>query len=164
MRVARLSRIRGYRNFGDYQWPDTLPEFGRFNLIYGWNAAGKTSISSLFSHLETKTPVVDADVAFKIDDRIVRGSDLASAIIPNVRVFNRDFVTANVLERTADLSPIFFFGGESVGLELEIEKIRVNLSGTEGLLAQLAEAQSVARKALDESSGRLPPKVCAAAR
>ncbi|WP_316248454.1 AAA family ATPase [Burkholderia arboris] len=41
MAIVRIQKLQGYRIFRDFTW-DGLPDFGRYNLIYGWNGAGKT--------------------------------------------------------------------------------------------------------------------------
>ena len=46
-----MSRLRGCGVFRNFGWPTDLPEFGRHNLIYGWNGTGKTTLSRLFRDL-----------------------------------------------------------------------------------------------------------------
>ena len=67
--ITRISKIHGHRIFGDFSWPANLPEFGRFNLIYGWNASGKTTLSNLLRFLEKKEPILEGTVDFQIDGR-----------------------------------------------------------------------------------------------
>ena len=53
--IRRIQKLQGYRIFRDFKW-DGLADFGRYNLIYGWNGVGKTTLSSLFRLLQDKTP------------------------------------------------------------------------------------------------------------
>jgi len=45
VKILKITKAANYRIFRDFDWPDTLPEFARFNVIYGWNGSGKTSLS-----------------------------------------------------------------------------------------------------------------------
>lgn len=51
-RINRISRLRNCGIFRNFTWPPDLPEFGRYNLIYGWNGTGKTTLSRLLRNLE----------------------------------------------------------------------------------------------------------------
>lgn len=46
--IRRIQHIKGFGVFGNFQWPAGLPEFKQFNLIYGWNYSGKTTLSRAF--------------------------------------------------------------------------------------------------------------------
>ena len=92
--VTKISRLRHPGVLRDFSWPADLPTFGRYNLIYGWNGSGKTTISNLFRALELrKQPEGEATLATA--NTTIAGNDFAQATLP-VRVFNRDFVAANV--------------------------------------------------------------------
>ncbi len=54
MSIIRIERLRDYGIFRDFTWPDDLPAFGRYNLIYGWSWSGKTTLSRLFRALEAR--------------------------------------------------------------------------------------------------------------
>jgi len=47
-----ISKINKIKNLGlvfsNYTWDSTIPDFKQFNLIYGWNGTGKTTLSRLF--------------------------------------------------------------------------------------------------------------------
>lgn len=53
--VSCIKRIRHPGVIRDFSWTTDLFEFGRYNLIYGWNGSGKTTISRLFRALERRT-------------------------------------------------------------------------------------------------------------
>ena len=50
--ITKIEKIKNLGIFTDYKWDSNLPEFKRFNLIYGWNGSGKTTLSQLFDSLE----------------------------------------------------------------------------------------------------------------
>ena len=88
----------------------TAPDFQRYNLIYGWNASGKTTLSrviGLLSGLGTTRLPTRARI------RVSDGNEVLDSMreqdrsrIP-VRVFNRDFIDDN-LQRDDYLSPVQF--------------------------------------------------------
>ena len=41
MTIKRIGRLSNYMVFRDFTWPEDLPDFGRFNLIYGSNGSGE---------------------------------------------------------------------------------------------------------------------------
>ena len=54
MALRRVSRLRDCGVFRDFSWPTELPNFGQYNLIYGWNGSGKTTLSRLLRALELR--------------------------------------------------------------------------------------------------------------
>ena len=97
MKINRIGRIKGHRIFRDFTWSAALPEFARFNLIYGWNGSGKTTLSGLFRSMEKRQSVNEGQVEFFIDGKSCFGASFATnSALPNVRVFNREYVEASV--------------------------------------------------------------------
>lgn len=129
MRITQLPKINGYRVFRDFTWPSALHDFARFNVIYGWNGSGKTTLSSLFENLQDKRAVSNGDVVFALDDgRTVSGGSIAEESLPQVRVFNRDFV-ARTIEAIGEsnVAPIYYLGKESIEKQKQIESLREEL-------------------------------------
>ena len=150
MKITRINKIKNHRIFRNFAWPADLPPFARFNLVYGWNGCGKTTLASLFRHLETHTPITDADVEFECDGQhIVSGHDLGNAPLPPVRVFDHAFIEANVLATRGKLAPIYFFGAKSVETQKDIERLRHALEGLGSETAQATSEADAADRALD---------------
>ena len=125
MRIQRIPFIRNYRVFRNFTWGADLPDFGRFNLIYGWNGSGKTALSTLFRHLQTKQNIAEGDVQFLIDDHPLDGKAIDSVALPQVRVFNRDGVRRSIFEiPNEQLPPIYFFGEDSAEKQKQIEALK----------------------------------------
>jgi len=87
MAITCISRVRDYGVFHDFAWPADLPNFSRYNLIYGWNSSGKTTLSRLLRAMETRTVLVSGLVAISINGKDVGGDSFAHATLP-IRVFN----------------------------------------------------------------------------
>lgn len=125
MKITKLNRVKNYRIFQDFSWPSNLPEFAQFNIIYGWNGSGKTSLSNIFRHIQRRQPLVDGQVEIYVDQNRVAGTDFSTASLPEVRVFNRDAVERNIFESTnQEFSPIFFLGEDSAEKQQKIEDLK----------------------------------------
>jgi wobble nucleotide-excising tRNase len=123
--LTRVNRIT-HRMFHAFLWASDVLDFGRFNLIYGWNASGKTTLSSLFRKLELREPLTEGTADFVIDGSVCDLTKIsAESLLPQVRVFNREFVEANVL--SSQLAPIFYLGAESVEKQRQIELLKKEL-------------------------------------
>lgn len=117
--ISRLSKIKNLGLFRDYRWDSrSLQDFCRYNLIYGWNGAGKTTLSRLFAALNggelEKYPQLQYEVA-ATSRTWKQGSNCGE----NIRVFNRDYVRANV-EQVDGPRPIFMLGAENAKLVNQI--------------------------------------------
>jgi hypothetical protein len=130
MRIARLAKAHGYRIFRDFSWPATgLHDFSRYNVIYGWNGSGKTSLSTIFRYLQRKQPLSEGQVQVLVDQAIANGADFGTAPLPALRVFNRDTVDRSVFESAGQqLPPVFFLGEDSVEKQKQIEQLRLRLN------------------------------------
>ncbi len=147
MKIEKISKIKDYRIFHDFLWPEDLPGFARFNLIYGWNGSGKTTLSSLFTYLEKKEAISDGKVQFQIDGNPVKGADIPNAVIPPVRVFNRDTVDRSIFEvPNHELPPVYYLGEDSIEKQKRIEELKVEQTEKN---AEKQKLQSELKKAKD---------------
>lgn len=114
--IRRILHIKSFGVFADFQWPPSLPDFKRFNLIYGWNYSGKTTLSRAFRCFEQKTPHVDfacAHVQLKAEDGTIHHLSMPHAV-PTFRVFNSDFVRENLSFADGSAIPILVLGAEDI--------------------------------------------------
>lgn len=87
MKITRLHKAKNYRIFRDFAWPTSgLPDFARFNVIYGWNGAGKTSLSNIFRHIERRESLTDGEIEVVVDQVRVAGPDFGTAALPQVAI------------------------------------------------------------------------------
>ena len=123
-RITRISRLRSCGVFRNFTWPSDLFEFGRYNLIFGWNWTGKTTLSRLFRNLELGRPPTMGDAVLRIDGSDVRGENFPQSTL-HVRVFNRDFIHENVFPvGVGDMPPILVLGVENVEKQKEVERLK----------------------------------------
>lgn len=150
MKITRINRIKRHRVFQDFSWPADLPEFARFNLLYGWNGCGKTTLSNLFRFIERKANIAEGECEFRIDQNNCNGNALSvSSGLPRLRVFNRDFVAANFFATEVSLNPIYFLGEDSVEKQKQIESLKAKLDLENTKIATKQRAKTDATTALD---------------
>ncbi len=149
--IKRIEFITQFGIFRDFRWNDTLPEFAKLNLIYGWNYSGKTTLSRIFQALEHKKLSAEYSAArFQLlteDGSQVSSADLSAS--PVVRVFNRDYVEANF---SGDYSApsIFIVGEENIALRKQIEQLTKRRARVERIARDFSEKQKAITNELDK--------------
>ena len=114
MGIKRIVHLDNCRVFRDFTWPESLNEFARFNLIYGWNGSGKTTISRILRDLELRRTPEIGKVHLLTDNEHIHETDFSSTSIP-IRVFNKEFVAENVFPISGEgISPIFVLGEKNI--------------------------------------------------
>jgi wobble nucleotide-excising tRNase len=132
MKIKKFSKIKA-RIFKDFNWPQDLPEFADYNLIYGWNASGKTTLADILRMVE-KRQFSDSEgidgfsITISGDNRITITDDNVATLpqCPNVRVFNHTFIKENVFTQNGAL-PIFFLGEENIEKQKDFEQKKEDL-------------------------------------
>lgn len=96
--IEKIKQLKKLGIFSDFNADSTLNEFSKFNLFYGWNGCGKTTLSKLFYSLQ-KDEVLPKDfelAEFKIQ---ISGNNLTQTDdigLTDLNVFNEDFVKDNI--------------------------------------------------------------------
>lgn len=151
MTIRRVSRLRDCGVFRDFVWPADLEEFDRFNLIYGWNGCGKTTLSRLLRSLEHRTRPSMGHAVVRIGDCDVKGGDFPGASL-HIRVFNRDFVNDSVFAVGGGaVPPIFVIGKDNVEKQRRIEQLAGDLEAAQSALVSHRGRLSDAERALEKT-------------
>ena len=152
MKITRISRLQNHGVYRDFTWPPVLPDFRQYNLIYGWNGTGKTTLSRLFRDLEFRRPPTLGKVKLRIDDNDYKGQEFPgmSKSSFQVRVFNKDFIQENIfpLEKR-DIQPILVLGAGSVTKQKEVEELKKQLVEAEKELESAKSTENTAKDELD---------------
>jgi wobble nucleotide-excising tRNase len=149
VKLTRITKLRR-RVFRDFAWPTDLHTFAQFNVIYGWNGCGKTTLSSLLALIDKKTPLTDGEAELEFDGASkVTDKDFATAQLPQVKVFNRDFVNAT-LQSAGGIAPIYFLGEDSVEKQKAVERLRNDLASANAQVTIATTEQRQAESRLDD--------------
>lgn len=139
--ITKINKIKDFgvlKNFNG----STLPEFKTFNLIYGWNYSGKTTLSRVFRCLEKGKLHDDYLTAtFELENATSK-YDNTFAVKPNIRVFNSDFVKDNLKWDADNIEPIFLLGAENIELQTELKQKETDLATAETDLAEAKRLRS----------------------
>ena len=144
--INKISKLKNFGIFQDFFWKTDLPEFKKFNLIYGWNRSGKTTISRVFTSCEKKC-VYDENKfkqypengEFEIrasDNTTIKNTDVVTNSLP-VKVFNRDFIDENISFDPLDSSnPIVYVSEEDIKSKKTLEKLKSDQDVLENALRE----------------------------
>jgi len=141
-RVTRISWIHGLGVFRSFEWPDNLPDFRRYNVIYGWNGSGKTLLSRIFAGLQKgQMPNCD-DVVVELSSRErLEGNEFKSAPRKvTVRVFNQDFVNEAVYGFGGP-KPIYVFGEKAKGSQQKLDRVVKRIDEVQGKIEEKQREQ-----------------------
>lgn len=143
--ITKINKIKDFgvlKNFNG----SALPEFKTFNLIYGWNYSGKTTLSRVFRCLEKGKLHDDYLTAtFEMENAPAK-YDNTFAVKPNIRVFNSDFVKENLKWDADNFEPIFLLGSENIELQTELKQKETDLKKAE---SELSEAKRLRQEKLN---------------
>lgn len=118
-RIANVKDFGVFRNFSG----GSVPEFSTFNIIYGWNYSGKTTLSRIFRCLEKGEIHADySDARFTISHQDGTIYDEKFNARVKVQVFNEDFCKENLSWNDANgFNPILLLGAENIDIHADLE-------------------------------------------
>lgn len=126
--IRKLLEIKDLAIFSDYRWDASLPQFERFNLIYGWNGSGKTTLSQIFSEITQETSADFPNLKYKIETD--SGEYTHGTIYSKkVRVFNQNYIAQNIDVLSGKASSIYIIGEENKRLADSIREDELILRG-----------------------------------
>lgn len=127
--IHNLIQLRGLGIFEDCDHAVADPPFRKYNLVYGFNGTGKTTLSRVFRSLEIgkRADQLPQQCSFSVDfgGQQVGIDDLpSSAWKDRILVFNQDFVDESVEWREGALQPVFYIGREQAGYVRILEALQ----------------------------------------
>lgn len=152
--LKAFKRIRNFGVFDDYSRPPGVEDFSELNLVYGWNYAGKTTLSRVLRWIEMQTVHPDYSTArFEVStdsNSTITESSLTTAS-EKIRVFNSDFVKENLSWDGGAFEPILLLGQQSIVAQQEIAK-------NDALLERLREGYRVKQASIKKRDSDLREK------
>lgn len=132
--IEHFDKIENLGVFANYSKPADMASFEKFNLIYGLNGSGKTTLSRFFADLNSGKANGFDQLKYKVttsEGDLKQGIPYTRAI----RVFNTEYVEANIGQIDGQLNPIYVIGEENKTLAAEIEADERSLVALEKLKA-----------------------------
>ncbi len=131
--IQKINSLVQFGNYKSFVWDSKLPKFEKFNLIYGWNYSGKTTLSRVFRCLETgklEDEFKKSRFELQCEDGMKIKSDNLN-VMPEVHVYNRDFIDRNFAKNNnIVVDSLEFSVGQNNIEELEkIERMKQEMGG-----------------------------------
>jgi wobble nucleotide-excising tRNase len=149
-KVGAIKRIRSMKGVGilaNKATKDAMPEFRRFNLVYGFNGSGKSTLSRIFASLQAgaMSELLPEGSAFEVEmqDGSNYPSEKLSGLEKTVCVFNADFIGEHLQWEKGVAKSIFYISKEQAD-------VAEQLRAAEALLPLREEAKKSADKLLKE--------------
>lgn len=117
--LSSIKKLGGLGVFSSYAPAADLADFERFNVIFGENGAGKTTLSRMFAALEAGSHPDHPELQYTLKCQggpITQGTPYPR----KVRVFNADFVEANIGIGEGHIPHILIVGEENKKLAEEL--------------------------------------------
>lgn len=126
--IKKFATIENIGFFTNFEWPNGLAEFKRFNLIYGWNGSGKTTLSRLLRYLEnnefSKFNINDVDFNIVMDDKRTVKKENANDLSESICVFNVDFVNHNIRWSEGTANRLLLIGAMTANLSNDLRTLK----------------------------------------
>lgn len=143
MKIKKIKNINGIGIYRDFFWDDSkLSEFTDFNLIYGWNYSGKTTLSRIFDSLCNPELISQLGGSFEIEDD--DGSNIQSSNIDtplNCKVFNRDFIERN-FRQEHNAPAVFIVGDDAAKIRERISTLESRKNKANQAITKYSEEKS----------------------
>jgi wobble nucleotide-excising tRNase len=94
-----ISQIINCGIWSNFKKENTISDFAKFNLVYGWNGSGKTTLSRVFSAVQFKKGIEEfpsAEFTLTLEDGTKIVSTQLEKSSANIFVFNGDFIHSNI--------------------------------------------------------------------
>ncbi len=157
MKSIKNIEIKKFGRFKDFKDDEII--FKRFNVLYGWNYSGKTTISKIFCLFDNNHKLDElkkdySDMNFKLvhNDGSITTSELVNEI--KVKVFNSDYTKHNLRFDECLPVPILMLGEENITKQKELKVLKDNLEKTKKVISNIESAVKQKTKYLDDEHSR----------
>jgi wobble nucleotide-excising tRNase len=141
--IQKINYVKNLGLFRDFTWGQ-LQDFKRYNLIYGWNYSGKTTLSRVFQTLQhgiIPNDFLGCQFQATLDDNSVIGTH-ALAPYSKVRVFNRSFIDENFHPTMSGAKMIVVVGAENQKLKKRLGDLENRQAKVLGIKTRLESKAS----------------------
>ncbi|WP_037410130.1 AAA family ATPase [Shewanella fidelis] len=130
-----FKNLKSIQNFGIFKDAKTNAgqPFYQFNLFYGFNYSGKTTLSRIFRAIQLgEMPEGFETGSFEINQH-ESTSIKSNAIqkVENLRVFNSDYIAKNVNFDESSVNPVLIVGERNIDFEIELQELEAAIPAKE---------------------------------
>lgn len=168
--LKHVKSIEGFGIFSDYSHYAGLPDFARYNLIYGWNGTGKTTLSRLLRCFEKEEIYADfATGKFSLERPDAGMAALTHKTLDGLsgrlKVFNRDFIEENLdldIKRGGKAKPVAHVGKANIEKSEQLKKLKTDIESAADLKDVANGKVETKATALDKLSAAIGSEIKAA--
>lgn len=130
--IDNINLIQNLGIYKDYKINAKLQPFNRFNLFYGWNGSGKTTISRLFRMIEKgEIPNDYINIKFNIEIESKKYNEKNyTSINEKIFVFNEEFIEENI-SWDESINKILLLSEDKIKGVQEYKLIKEEINGNE---------------------------------
>lgn len=132
--INKILRLKEFGSFNDFSSDTKLKNFQKYNLIFGLNGTGKTTLSRFFNCLnkgeiidKIQEPNYKENFDILLDDNQHIKTFNTNLYKNKIKVFNNDFITDNLKLDSHNASTqvlSYSIGEKSIEIKAEIDKIK----------------------------------------
>lgn len=146
--INKLGRFNNF-NFNG------VDDFKRFNVFYGWNYSGKTTLSRVFMVFDTKKIPEHYDDGFdftleKIDGNILNPNTEVDRNSLQTKVFNSDYVEDNLFFKDTGASNILVLAENAQETMSKIEQLTTEIKSSIANIAKFKNQQAENKTYLED--------------
>ncbi|MFD3302119.1 ATP-binding protein [Aquipseudomonas alcaligenes] len=149
--IVRINRLKQFGIFNDFNGTK-IQTFGKYNLIYGWNGTGKSTLSNLFSCFELRS-LVPRFSAGQFSIALEDGSTITETTLPssqlNIHVFNQRFIHENI-DWDKSVKSILLIAKEKIDDLQKLERLKRELQSKKKSYDEKISDVKKQREALDK--------------
>lgn len=140
--LRKIKELKKYRFFQNYKWDEAdCKLFKKYNLIYGWNGCGKTTLCDFYRDLEAGVLSED-DASFSLmfdsspSNNVFIDQSKMGTIPYRFKVFHQNYIQENIGNIDA-VKHIFSVGKEQAAKIGDIKQMRVEAKTQEAIFKRL---------------------------
>ena len=148
-KIHKISGARGAGILDGWSMSVATDDLARVNVIYGGNGSGKSTLARVFAQMSGQD-LTDVGVQLDVsgpNGTTRRVTDRSDSFWSRVRVFNKEFVSRNLMfdvEGRSDALPLLVLGEPNVERDRRLAEINPRLEAIPG---ELSEAQKASLEA-----------------
>ncbi len=146
--LTRIDRISESAVFRDFRWHD-LTDFGTYNLLFGANGSGKSTISKALASIgKDSSPPGRMTLTFSDRTQLTLPANTASPF--PLSVFNADYISENLLYRAgAKAQALYYIGQASTAARVELDAAEATLETAQQAVTTSRTDAQTAQRALN---------------